>query len=253
MGDHISIGHNPIISDHPIIARAEISEAYRSGMRQLRPMTIGAKLKQARKERGLTQLELAQKLGVAQSVISNLETGELRSWATHADALSKALGKERSFFGSEPDLPPTLDASRDLPSHVEVPEYDVRLSAGPGFYVDQETTRRTWTLPRFLVVDQLGLVPNRATVQEVVGDSMEPTLSSGDVVLLDLTDQRIGLPGVFAVWDGDALVCKRIERIPGSEPAEVRLKSDNPLDGEYRVREEAVNVVGRVRWVMRRM
>lgn len=217
-------------------------------------MDLKTKLKLARKERGMTQTELAERLEVRQSVVSDLENGKLASWDIHGERLAQILGKPANYFqnGPTPDLPVVRDSRDDLPPTVEIPEYDVRLSAGPGFYVDEETTKRTWPMPRFLVVDRLGLEPQRATVQEVIGDSMEPTLSSGDYVLLDLRDQRLGLPGVFAVWDGDALVCKRVERIPGSDPAEVRLKSDNPLHGEYRVREEQVNVIGRVRWIMRR-
>ncbi|MGI4818662.1 MAG: S24 family peptidase [Janthinobacterium lividum] len=152
----------------------------------------------------------------------------------------------------EADLPSETDVSADLSNVVMLPEYDVRLSAGDGFYVGAETTKREWPYPRFLVVDQLGVSPNKATVQEVIGDSMEPTLSSGDYVLIDMNDTRIGLPGIFAVWDGDALVCKRVERIPGSEPREVRIKSDNPLHGEYRVPEEQVRIIGRIRWITRR-
>lgn len=152
----------------------------------------------------------------------------------------------------EADLPAVTDARADLDGVVMLPEYDVRLSAGPGFVVDAETTRREWPYPRFLIVDTLGIAPQRATVQEVIGDSMEPTLSSGDYVVIDMADTRIGNPGIFAVWDGDALVCKRVERIPGSEPRQIMLRSDNPLHGAYQVDEEGVRVVGRVRWITRR-
>lgn len=216
--------------------------------------SIGERIRAARKERGLTQGDLGKAVGVGQSVISEIEHGKLKSWPTHRVAIQRALGKPRSYFEPvESDEVPEVDAANDLPDAVQIPEYDVRLSAGGGFVVDQESTRRHWPLPRFLVVDRLGLAPGHATVQEVIGDSMEPTLSSGDYVLIDLSDHRIGLPGIFAVWDGDALVCKRLERVPGSEPSEVRLKSDNPLHGEYRVPEERVRVIGRVRWVTRRM
>lgn len=255
------IGHDPILSDHPIIASPDLSEAHRYsgghtiGMTDSTP--IGKKLKLERKRLGITQVQLAQRLGVGQSTISDLENGGLQSWHVHRDKLASIFKKPRSYF--EPsdeevsEFPPEIDAHADEPDSVAIPEYDVRLSAGGGFEVDRETTLRYWALPRFLVVDRLGVSPNQATVQEVVGDSMEPTLSSGDYVLIDLSDRRLGLPGVFAVWDGDALVCKRVERVPGTEPSEVRIKSDNSLHGEYRVPEERVKVIGRVRWVTRRM
>ncbi len=40
--------------------------------------TIGARLAQLRKERGITQGELAERLGVSQPMISDYERGELR-------------------------------------------------------------------------------------------------------------------------------------------------------------------------------
>lgn len=221
------------------------------------PLPIGMRLRLERKKLGLTQAQLGERLGVGQSAVSDLENGNLASWHVHRDALAKIFSKPKTYFepddGEVSDSPDTRDGNQEAPDSVAIPEYDVRLSAGGGFIVDQETTRRFWSLPRFLVVDRLGVAPSQATVQEVVGDSMEPTLSSGDYVLIDLSDQRLGLPGVFAVWDGDALVCKRLERVPGSEPAKVRLKSDNPLHGEYTVDEDRVRVIGRVRWVTRRM
>ncbi len=220
-------------------------------------LTIGQKLKLERKRLGMTQIDLGKRLGVGQSTVSDLENGGLKSWHVHRDALAKIFSKSRSFFepreGEVSEEPVEIDSHSDEPATVEIPEYDVRLSAGGGFAVDRETTRRYWPLPRFLVVDRLGVAPNQATVQEVIGDSMLPTLASGDYVLIDLSDQRLGLPGIFAVWDGDALVCKRLERVPGSDPSQVRLKSDNPLHGEYLVDEERVRVIGRVRWVTRRM
>lgn len=215
--------------------------------------TIGERVKAARKERGLTQSQLGQAIGVVQSVISEIEAGKLKSWPIHRNAIRRVLGKPLSYFEpEEADLPPETDARADLDGVVMLPEYDVRLSAGPGFVVDAETTRREWPYPRFLIVDTLGIQPARATVQEVIGDSMEPTLSSGDYVVIDMADARIGLPGIFAVWDGDALVCKRVERIPGTDPRKVMLRSDNPLHGAYEVAEEDVRIIGRVRWITRR-
>lgn len=248
------IGHKAIISDCPIIATPDLSDEGRYFIgHKWRMDTIGERVKAARKERGMTQGDLGKALGVVQSVISDIENGKLKSWPTHRNAIRRILGKPLSYFEpEEADLPTETDVHSDLSNVVMLPEYDVSLSAGDGFYVGAETTKREWPYPRFLVVDQLGVSPRNATVQEIVGDSMEPTLSSGDYVLIDMADKRIGLPGIFAVWDGDALVCKRVERIPGSEPREVRLKSDNPLHGEYRVPEEQVNIVGRIRWITRR-
>lgn len=248
------IGHDPIISEQTIIARSDLSDAARCGIGHTVQMdTIGERVKAARKQCGMTQGDLGKALGVVQSVVSDIENGKLKSWPTHRNAIRRALGKPLSYFEpEESDAPSETDVRQDLDNVVMLPEYDVRLSAGDGFYVGAETTKREWPYPRFLVVDELGVSPAKATVQEVIGDSMEPTLSSGDYVLIDMNDTRVGLPGVFAVWDGDALVVKRVERIPGVGARKVRIKSDNPLHGEYEVDEEAVRIIGRVRWITRR-
>jgi phage repressor protein C with HTH and peptisase S24 domain len=209
----------------------------------------------ARRAKKMSQVTLAKSLGVTQSVVSDWERGELQSWREYEEPLSRLLDRPVGWFRDqvvESDQVRVLE-NADLPSLVEVVEYDVRLSAGPGLIPTNEETRRVWPLPRFLIVDMLGLDPDRTAMQEVIGDSMEPTLSSGDYVLIDLSDRRIGLPGVFAVWDGDALVCKRVERIFGEEPRRVLIKSDNPLHREYEVLAETVNIIGRVRFVTRRM
>lgn len=206
------------------------------------------------KEAKVNQTALARELGVVQSVVSDWVNGKLESWTDYLPQISRRLSRPPGFFLGHIEASEELpEVPSDLPSLVVVPEYDVRLSAGGGFIVDRETTRRTWTLPRWLLQDHLNVPLDRVTIQEVVGDSMSPTLESGDYVLIDLADKRIGLPGIFAVWDGDALVCKRIERIPGEDPAEVRIKSDNPHHGEYRVLADRVSIVGRVRWFTRRM
>jgi transcriptional regulator with XRE-family HTH domain len=53
--------------------------------------TIGARLAQLRKERGYTQVELAHKLDVIQSVVSSYERGRLRIHPTMIVKLTKVL------------------------------------------------------------------------------------------------------------------------------------------------------------------
>lgn len=134
---------------------------------------------------------------------------------------------------------------------IRVPEHDVRASAGPGTIVEDETEVAEWTLPSDYVRRTLALRGNSLAMIEVVGDSMEPTLETGDKILIDLGDRNIAMPGVFALFDGDATVVKRVEKVPGTE--EIQLISDNPLHSNYRVPAQTVNVAGRVVWFGRRL
>jgi transcriptional regulator with XRE-family HTH domain len=54
--------------------------------------TIAQRLARIRRERGLTQVELAQRLGVAQPVVSDYERGELRLHGQLIVKLSEILG-----------------------------------------------------------------------------------------------------------------------------------------------------------------
>lgn len=214
------------------------------------------KIVDALRARNIPHKDIAEAIGRERSVATKLVTGKRDMQVTEIEPLLNLLKEHDRQFrhtGNTSDKPDIIDVRSDLPAFVEVPEYDVRLSAGGGFIVDEETTRRRWPMSRWLLQDYLNVPLDRVTMQEVIGDSMSPTLESGDFVLIDLTDKRLGLPGVFAVWDGDALVCKRLERVPGTDPAQVKLKSDNPLHSEYIVPADRVNIVGRVRWFTRRM
>ncbi len=56
------------------------------------------KLKKARVEAGLTQAEVAEKLGCSQSWVSKVELGELRVEAIWLNRLAKLYGKPVSYF-----------------------------------------------------------------------------------------------------------------------------------------------------------
>jgi phage repressor protein C with HTH and peptisase S24 domain len=82
---------------------------------------------------------------------------------------------------------------------------------------------------------------------------MEPTLMSGDMVLVDMTRQIPNPPGIFVLNDGMGLVAKRIEAVPNTDPQRIRILSDNPHYSPYEQLLDMVNIVGRVRWFAREM
>lgn len=152
-------------------------------------------------------------------------------------------------LGNTPDLPIPVN-DRDA---IQIPEYDVRAAMGDGFVVDQETIRDRWTFSRRYLTEELRLGTRNLVVLELIGDSMAPTLLSGDRALVDMSDRRVGIPGIFALWDGDGTVAKRVERIPNTAPQRIKLISDNPLHSTYEVLAEDTNIIGRLVWFARRL
>ena len=124
---------------------------------------------------------------------------------------------------------------------------------GQGGVAIADDVKGNWFLPTDYLRSELSVSPVAARIIEVQGDSMTPTLVSGDRVMIDTNDQRPTPPGIFALWDGFGVVVKRLELIPNSDPPLLRISSDNANHNEYKRTIEEVNIIGRVVWYGRRM
>jgi phage repressor protein C with HTH and peptisase S24 domain len=170
---------------------------------------------------------------------------------------SKRLAQELQcsveyLYGEADDIgqPPT-DANRVTlasPETVDVPEFDVRLSAGAGVLADKEKVRHVWQVPQAFL-DQIGVHEGGAAFVAVAGDSMAPRLMNGDLVLLDRRAVRIKAGAIYALWDGDALVCKRVEVLGDV----LKLISDNAVYPTYQVPASGAHIIGRVVWCGRQV
>lgn len=85
------------------------------------------------------------------------------------------------------------------------------------------------------------------------GNSMEPDFHGGDQILVDTRRKSLANPGAFCLWDGDGHVIKFLEKVPGSEPAQVRVVSANFIYEPHTRLVDEINVVGRVIWFGRRV
>jgi phage repressor protein C with HTH and peptisase S24 domain len=147
----------------------------------------------------------------------------------------------------------------NVPSNVAVEdnmalvaELDVTASAGPGTNVAEAPVVRVWKFPRDLISIASDTPTTGIVIVRVKGDSMMPTYSPVDRVMVDVNDVSPSPPGVFVVWDGLGFVLKRIQLVVDSEPLRVKLSSDNPSYTAYeRVLGEAYiqgRVIGKWLW-----
>jgi transcriptional regulator with XRE-family HTH domain len=63
-------------------------------------MDAGKIIKQARKTAGLSQTELAERVGVTQSVVSDWENGRLHSYRDYAEGLARVLQRPQGQFAT---------------------------------------------------------------------------------------------------------------------------------------------------------
>jgi repressor LexA len=130
---------------------------------------------------------------------------------------------------------------------VEIARLDVGASAGPGRLTEEERARRPGAVSPALL-RELRVRPEAASMIRVEGDSMEPTLSDGDEILVDRDRRDVsGRGGVFVVRLDGVLMVKRLRKAVGG----VEVVSDNPAYPVRRCKPEALDVIGRVAWLSR--
>ena len=154
------------------------------------------------------------------------------------------------------DVPEALlggPAASPKQAFVPVPRLDVGASAGPGAFAGDERARsllgfdKAWL--RTLTRGDIGLL----SMIRVEGDSMVPTLSDGDEILVDGSDGAGRLrDGIYVLRLDGALVVKRLSINPAARRLSVA--SDNPAYPSWpECDASAVDVVGRVVWVGRQL
>lgn len=125
--------------------------------------------------------------------------------------------------------------------------YDVEVSAGAGSFVEHENRAgqfaftRDWLKSKGLIADKCALIKAR-------GDSMEPTIHDGDIMLVDTSIHAILDDSIYVIQLDNRAMVKRIQQnLDGS----LVIISDNDLyDKQLITPEQAkdVKIAGRVTW-----
>jgi phage repressor protein C with HTH and peptisase S24 domain len=159
---------------------------------------------------------LAKKAKVASSSLSRCSKGAEPSLAT-ALALCSATGVSLDWLA-------TGNGPSQKTDQYHIPFFDVEASAGPGtFPPENQTSSSSVAIPASLFHDHKVTAANLCAIQ-TRGDSMEPTLRNGALLIVDRSDQHVR-EGIYVVSRGDVLLVKRVQP---RENNTIRLKSDNP-------------------------
>lgn len=188
---------------------------------------------------------ICEQYGVSEAWILSGEGPMLRS-----DQGAEPVGEPMMTVVSESAA--AYDVAGELFGFTLVPRYAVTAQAGAGAVVEEEAItdrlafRTEWLRQNFTAA------PADLALLDIRGDSMEPTLADGDMVLIDRT--RTGqASGIYVLNISGELVAKRLILQPGGT---VEIRSDNPLYGARVVADAALDqlvVVGRVVWHARKM
>jgi hypothetical protein len=242
------------------------------------------KLDEIMTAKGLKNVDLARAVGAAPPEISRLRSGPKNGgrkmtpewakklapklgcgWKTLLEDPDDSTPLVSSF---DPDAPPEIldpDAPtvrQQFPKDAMI-ELDPKAGMGEGQVAevvyrrdgDEITTSDAikddyWRFPPSFVRYSLSTTTDRMIVIECNGDSMEPTLRSGERVWVDTAHVRPTPDGLYAIRDQlGGIVVKRLELDP-IKP-KVRIISDNPLHPPREVAFNEIAIIGKVKCSLR--
>lgn len=146
-----------------------------------------------------------------------------------------------------------IDGDGAVGRMVAVSQYAVNASAGPGALPEDEEELSRIAFPERWLRRLAGGDPARLSIITVSGDSMEPTLSDGDEILVSGDDGADRLrDGIYVLRVDNALMVKRIAINPANR--RFTIKSDNDGYPDWPDCDpDSLEVIGRVVWAGRRL
>lgn len=173
-------------------------------------MGFSERLKMCMHRKGLSNSDLARKLGVARQTVSLWTTKnvipELKTIVALAEILEVTPGYllfgERGMYNSVSDE-----------NTVAIPVLDIEGSCGP-----QEIAGHLATMVKLLVVTKEWILQRvrqanfkQLRIITARGDSMEPGIKSGDILIVDASKNTIEEDGIYAVQSEGNIFVKRIQ------------------------------------------
>jgi phage repressor protein C with HTH and peptisase S24 domain len=207
---------------------------------------------------GMQQKHLARAAGLNETYVRDLIKGKSKNpRGEHLAKLAEALGctvgdlmaPPRHRMGYEARPEPGQQEADGF--SVGVREVDVYAGMGGGGLNDgEEHSRGEWRLPAEWLRQEVRGDLKLIRIITLEGDSMAGTLEAGDKVVVDMNRTLPSPPGLFVVYDGMALVAKRLEYLEELDPPRIRITSDNPKYRAYERTVDEVKIAGRImgRW-----
>lgn len=189
-------------------------------------------------KQNITQTELANELNVSPQAVNNWEKrGIPHSIAVEAE---EKYGASPSWLmkgiGQDVTLHKKTLSNQDL---VSIPIYNKAASMGYGTIsdeakiIDYANVTKAWIriqFPNITSVDNLTMIPS-------TGDSMSPTIESGEILWVDTGVKTADTDGIYAISFGNRFFVKRLTFNPLKRL--LVISSDNPHAGDkWEVTEE---------------
>jgi phage repressor protein C with HTH and peptisase S24 domain len=188
--------------------------------------------------------DLARAVGVSDNAIYKWVSGRGQPSMISLVNLARAARVSIEWLATGQDAPKGEARGAEAGEYVYLPHNSVRSAVGRGTVqsrqiVDYLALKAEWLRRR------IGIDPKNLMLVEAVSDSMAPTIDEGDLVLVDLRDQRFRHDGVYVLRASGDLSIKRIQRRPDGK---LIIRNDNAAYEPTVVSVDSVTIVGHVIW-----
>ena len=131
---------------------------------EVKTMTVGERIKKARLEKGYTQLQLAEMIGVAKNTITGYETGTREPDSSRITAIANALNVSGDYIiGTEYDWLPSSAAMKIAAKYDKLDQHGRELI---NWVVDHEIGRVQSAVPAKRDTTKVTVDPGEVSVLE---------------------------------------------------------------------------------------
>ena len=222
---------------------------------------IGNKLKEIRKALKLTQADFAKKLNVSDRTLRDYEKNR---FSISYDFLTKLVEEfnvnpewllkgEGQLFSEETKKVLKTKPESSIPDECQdtfhyIPLLRLKTAASNSLvvYKQDEKAEAVIAFARYWIKNKFYASAPNLRAMEVDGDSMEPTINHGDIILVDQS-RKTPSSGIYVIRIDDTLVVKRIQRKPDHI---IKVMSDNKIYEDYEIdlTKDSNEVIGKVIW-----
>ena len=219
------------------------------------------RLRKARIEKNISQVELGRLTGESQSKIAALESGRNKK-PTNTVQLAEILGVSAYWLETgkgEMHPSPSQDEIKDIhrpmlwSSNDPLPEDDYTFApymkeqafcGGAGSFEIPDYNGFRLPFGR-ATLRRKSISPDNVFCCTLTGDSMEERIAEDAAIAVDAGEKTIRDGKIYAFRHGDLFRVKYLSRLPGGR---VKIKSHNPAYEDEEAGLEDIEVIGRVFW-----
>ena len=207
-----------------------------------KPRHYAQRLHQLRKERGMSQEELGNLLGIQKTAIYKYEKGL-------TSIPQNKIAKICDIFGVPADylLGRSNESPEDLRRFIKIKLYDKWTADGP---IESKESNIGYEVPS----EESNKIESSFFAIRFMGESMSPFYIDGDIVVIEKgSDFNTGNDILLTIGKSDAII-----RTGSKEPNGILIKATNPIFQPqfYNFDEMAsmpINVLGKVRQIIRKV